>query len=68
MITMLYENIHLNDETEKKVFINTSHLSVETIVFSLYFFDEEFYTDVPTFNNQENVILRWFSEGKYNLF
>jgi len=38
----------------KKVFIDENFLINENLGFSLYFFDEEFYTDVKTLNEQEN--------------
>jgi hypothetical protein len=58
MMTKLYKNIHLSNGMEKRKGLLLkrlhSYLLIYRYGFSLYFFDEEFYTDVKTLNDQEN--------------
>jgi hypothetical protein len=58
MMMNLYKNIHLNNGMEKKKGCAPSKTSVLFLfiesIFSLYFFDEEFYANVKTLNDQEN--------------
>jgi hypothetical protein len=58
MMIVLYKNIHLNNGMEKRKGFFCLYcffcIIENSICFSLYFFDEEFYTDVKTLNDQEN--------------